>query len=540
MKTFLSVNRDVTAVWRSSLFAVRLLALAMASLAFSGVLWVTEPAGPGYQASSAAYLGTAESLATGHGFRVPTADWSSADSTSQLDRYAPGFAIAMAVPVWMGFPPAQAARLVEALAAFVAMAMLLAIVGDAAGPGAAALLGLALLVMPIMVDLHLSVLSEPLFLACMALTFALMVAAPEAALAAGVCAALALAVRYTGIAVVAALVLWMLTRAGTWRARVRRAATAALPSVLVVGVWMWIVTRSATASRVRSPMSAIGAGGVHAHDGIVTMTTGAAVTLAQWLVPTMNEVSWMWWVAVPAAAAVFAVLAVGTRRTRRLWELLPRDVMLSSSTNVPQLLAARVLGASAVLGGTYAAMLVAAPLFTDRSIALGGRMLAPLVMLLSAAIAVAAAGWWRSASRLARGGLIGALVVWGAASFRVSRAQAHDAVASGVDLANDAWRRSSLLEWARSEAEQRPVYSNWPAVGYLYLGRPTRGVPSSTDPQVLRAFADTLAARGGGGVILAFSAANPAYVPVDSLIGVLGLQVLARYPDGQVLGPASH
>jgi hypothetical protein len=189
------------------------------------------------------------------------------------------------------------------------------------------------------------------------------------------------------------------------------------------------------------------------------------------------------------------------------------------------------------LGLTYAAALLAARAFTERSISMGDRMLAPAVLVLSAGVVVAIATWWRSAPRMARMGVMAGFVVWAGASLRVSHAHAHEALTYGFDLANDAWRRSSLLEWVHNDGNRRAVYSNWPAVGYLYLGRPTRGLPAAGDAAALRAFGDTLAARGGG-VILAFRAANPAYVPNDSMIAALGLRVLATYPDGRVLGPA--
>lgn len=539
VKLLLGISRDATTVWRSSLFAVRLVALVMASVAFSGVLWVTEPAGPGYQAASAAYLSAAQSLASGQGYRVPTADWASPDSISPLTRYPPGYPTALSVPVRMGFPPAQAARLVEAVSAFVAMAALLAVVGDSVGPVAAALLGLALLAMPMMVDLHLSVLSEPLFVACVALTFALMVAAPDAVFAAGLCAALAVSVRYAGIAVVGALVAWTLLRSGSWQQRTRRAATAALPGALVAGTWMWIVHRAlAGGAVVAGPASAIGAGGPAVNDGVGAAVAGAAATIGRWLVPTANGAVWARWVAVPAAAALAALVAVGARRAYRLWRLLPKDMALTSSTNVPQLLAARVLGASAVFAATYSAVLIGAVVFTDRSVSVGDRMLAPVLLLGSAGIAVAIASWWRSAGRPWRAAVVAALVLWGTASFRVSRAHAHEALTYGFDFANDVWRRSQLLEWVRNDGNQRDVYSNWPAAVYLHVGRAARGLPADgADAATLRAFADTLRSRDGGrGVVLEFRALNPAYVSADSLIAQAGLQVLATYPDGRVLG----
>lgn len=528
------MSRDATTVWRSSLFVVRLLALVMGSVAFAGVLSVTDSPGPGLQVASGYYLGAAESLVAGHGYRVATADWSSPDSTTALTRYPPGFPTAIALPERFGFPPDQAARLVEALSAFVAVAALVAIVGDAVGAGAAFLLGVALFAMPMMVEVHLSVLSEPLFLASLALTLALMVGAPDAPLAAGLCAALAFEVRYAGIAAVAAVALWHLVRGGSGSRRARRAALAVLPGVVIGGVWAWIVHR-ATSMGAPAPTDPLGA--VAAASGAIQPLRGAGATLARWLVPTVDAAPWAPWLAEPLAAAVAAVAVIGTRRAYRLWALLPKNGLLSSSTNVPQMIAARVLAASALLGVSYGATLVAAQVFTDRAISLGDRMLAPLMLVFSVGLAVAAANWWRSAARPARAAAMLVLAVWGAASLRVTHRRVREALSTGFDFAHEAWQTSGLLEWVRNDGNRRVLYSNWPTVAYLYLDRPARGLPVAADGQTLRAFGDTLAARGGGGVILAFNAPNPSYVAPDSLVRALGLRVVATYPDGRVLGP---
>ncbi|HVZ77201.1 MAG TPA: hypothetical protein VG818_04370, partial [Gemmatimonadaceae bacterium] len=63
MKRAFSFSKDGTVRWRSSVYLVRLVALLMASLAFAGALYVTEPAGPGLDPDAASYMGAAESLA---------------------------------------------------------------------------------------------------------------------------------------------------------------------------------------------------------------------------------------------------------------------------------------------------------------------------------------------------------------------------------------------------------------------------------------------------------------------------------------------
>lgn len=521
------MHPEATRVWRSSLFTVRMLSLVMASVAFAGVLWVTAPPGPGVARASATYLGAAESLVEGTGYRMPTAAWNAPESTTVLTHYAPGFPMAIALPVVMGFPPLQGARLVEALAAFVTVAVLVALVGDAAGMGTALAFGVALLVTPVLVDLHLMVLSEPLFLAMIALTLAAMVAAPETPLFSGVCATLAMAVRYSGVGVVAGVVVWALLGRGSRRDRVRRAVLALLPSLVVV-VAGFLVAHSAGGTTARRLGIYGGLGGALAEAGR---------TVAYWLVPTAEPAAWTWWLSVPAAVVLVAVLVAGARRARRLWELLPQDLPMQSSTNVPQLVAARALGAGAVLGGSYAAALLASRLFVDGSFTFETRLLSPLILIAMLAFAVAAAAWWRSAGRAPRLVLALLLLAWAAGSLAATRTLVHESLTDGLDFAGYAWRGSSLLEWVRADGGGRPVYSNWPEVAYLYLDRPARGVPAPGDRGALRAFGDAVAAHNG--VVLLWGADNPGFVSSDSLVAQSGLSVLATYPDGRVLGRAA-
>ncbi len=521
------MHPEATRVWRSSLFSVRMLSLVMASIAFSGVLWVTAPPGPGVQRSSSAYLGAAESLVQGHGYRVPTAPWDAPDSTMPLTHYSPGFSTAIALPMAMGFPPRQSARLVEALAAFVTMAVLLALVGDAVGMGPALGLGLALLAMPVMVDLHLMVLSEPLFLALIALTLATMVAAPETPIAAGVCATGALAVHYAGLGVVAGAAVWAFMGGGPLRTRLRRAGLALLPAFLLGVLWLWMARASGGAA-IRH---------LGFYGGLAGALADGGATVAQWLVPTARAAGWVWWLALPAAVVVGAVLTVGARRASRLWRLLPQDLPMQSSTNVPQLVAARVLGAGAVLGAAYAAVLVGARLFADGSFTFDTRLMSPLIMIVSLTFAVAAATWWRSAGRLPRAVLALLLLAWGAASLMATRSRVHESLTYGLDFAGDAWRGSPVLEWVRADGGRRPMYSNWPSLPFLYLDRPARGVPVSGDAATLRAFGDSVVAHDG--VVLVFGVDNPAYVSGDSLVAGSGLRVLASYAGGRVLGRAA-
>src|SRR4051812_10411654 len=180
---------------------------------------ITSPPGPGLDPDAASYLGAAESLARGSGYRVPVADWAAADSTSALTHFPPGYPTAIAIPITLGVVPRQAARIVDAVAAFIEFAVVVALVASAAGELAALCLAAALLVMHPIAVIHLSVLSEPLYLACTVCALFAMVRLAEpssdehiaAAWVAGIASAAAMLVRYVGFSVCGAVALWILS-----------------------------------------------------------------------------------------------------------------------------------------------------------------------------------------------------------------------------------------------------------------------------------------------------------------------------------------
>jgi len=148
-------------------------------VAFALVLEITVPPGPGLDPDALAYMGSAESFARLGEFRAPTARWWSTDSTAALAHFPPGYATALAAPVKLGMDPMQGARLVQALCAFVIVTTLVLLVSEATAPVAAVLLATALFSMASMHEVHVSVLSEPLFLALLVLALFAMVRHPE-------------------------------------------------------------------------------------------------------------------------------------------------------------------------------------------------------------------------------------------------------------------------------------------------------------------------------------------------------------------------
>lgn len=499
---------------------VRLAPAALLGIvAFALVLAVTDPPGPGLDPDAMSYMGAARSLVVYGEYRIPSASWVSSDSTSALAHFPPGYSTALAIPVALGMEPPQAARLVDALAAAVTVATLVLVLGVATTPVAGALLGVAFIVTPAMATVHLSVLSEPLFLALVALTLAAMVYAANRPLRAGITAALGAMVRYAGASLVGAEVLWAFARRAPLRERVRRATLATAPAVLLEGAWV-IRTRLA-------------AGGAHAirrfalYGDLGPTLVGGGATLRDWLVPDTDP-EWPLphreLVALAAGAVLVTLLVLGARAARA-------DARAGSRRH-----AWRVLCACALLVACYLGMIFVSRLIADPAIPLDERILAPFLLLATTALAGGIASWWRtSSSHLARGAVAVALLGWSLSSASVTLDDARFALDYGSDFASEQWRHSPLLDWARTDGATHPLYTNWPAAVYFHLHRTSYTLPEKTERANLAAFVDTLRRRDGR--VLLFDASNADDFVADSLVALRGLHVVARLDDGMVLAP---
>lgn len=497
-----------------------LAALVAGLVAVVAVWFLSAPPGPGLDPDAASYLGAAESVARGHGYRIPISDWRSADSTSALAHFPPGYPTVLAAVIAVGATPARAARMVNAAAAFVTITVAAALVIDVAGLVAGLALAAALLVMHAMVIVHLSVLSEPLFLAGLVSTVAAMeryrrspneTARLGAAALAGAAAAGAVLVRYAGIAAVAAVVLWCAAPPASRRVRLRRAVFAALPAAVLFGAW---VARSYFSSGPRS-IRALGPYGGFGE----TLAMGFS-TIVAWLVPltsddTLPARSWI-------ALFVFAVLTFFVARGAAAARRTP---------------AAGVLAALATLAACYVAVLVASRLLADPGIPFDERLLVPLFLLVAIGVAIAVAAWWRAAGRIARGAAAMLLVAWFAASLRASEDDVEWILENGSDFAQAQWTASPLLAWARANAAGRPLYSNWPAAIVFHLHRAAHEVPNDSTAALLGAFADTVRVRDG--VVLAFDQPSPDQIGVAALARAPGLRAVARLADGTAFAAAA-
>lgn len=488
------------------------------ALAATLLLVITQPPGPGLEPDSTSYVGAAESFAHGHGYRIPYTPWQSADTSAPLSHFPPAFPTALALPIVVGVAPLQSARIVNAAAALADVVLATLIVADAAGAAAAALTALAILVMRPFVLTHLSILSEPLFLADLMASLALMIAVATAAderqrrtraVAAGALGALSALTRYAGVAVGGAIVLWMLLLPGRRTTRLTRAGAAFLPPLILVGAWIIHV-------RLTSGSHGIRTFGTYGDFG-TTLRMGAATVVA-WLVPLSADQSLPGrrWLALLLLAALAIVVVLGARRAA------PR--------------ARATIAAAIVLAMCYALVIVLSRVFADPGIPFDERILMPLFLLATIVIAVSLHGWWTTVRLLPRALSAIVLLAWLAASASASYDEAAAALDTGVDFAQDEWKLSPLVAWARDSAAHRPIYTNWAPVAFFHLGRASRELPHANEPDLLRAFVDTLRVRHG--VAIVFEQRDPDFIGPADLIGVPGLRRAAQFPDGSAFVPA--
>ncbi|MEP6619772.1 MAG: hypothetical protein ABJE47_10665 [bacterium] len=520
--------------------AAQLLAAAlMGAVAFALVFVITGAPGPGLDPDALQYMGAAQAVAMHGQYRVPKAKWTSPDSTEALAHFPPGYPTALALPVRLGMTPTQAARLVQATSAFVTIATVVFLVSAAATPMAAILLTFALFAMTSMHEVHVSVLSEPLYLACMMLALAAMVHAPERPLRSGIPAAIGVMTRYAGASIVGAAALWQLMQNGSWFDRARRATMALLPALVLQGAWI-VRTRMAAGPGEIRKVAFYGELGPTIAQGLATFTA--------WLIPDAgalrDPIPHRGALAAIAGTALLMLVLIGTwriataarRAAPRVGSFVGRSAL--ERDDARELMAWRLMTASTLLVVCYLGMVMASRMFADPEIPLDERILSPALLLLAIIGTVGLARWWRGTHlRVARLVVGAALLTWWLGSAAATLAEARYALTWGSDFAGKQWHDSELLAWARADGAHTPLYSNWPAVVYFYLHRPSHELPMSmdSDSTTLQAFADTV--RVHNGRVLLFGVQTGEFTPSEMLVRLPGFKEVARLADGVVLGP---
>jgi hypothetical protein len=476
-------------------------AIALGALALAGVLKITSGQGPGLDPDSMSYMHAASTLVEGHGLRDINRDWWSADSTMPLAHWPPGYPVAIATAERAGLGAAQGARLISALAALVTIATIVWLVADFAGTGAGVIAGLLVMVTPAVVQVHESVLSEPLFIALLSLTLAAMVRAVDKPIVSGVLAGVASIVRYAGLSLVGGVVLWQFARAGTIRQRITRAAIAALPAIVIQGAWVLRTMHSAGKGSIRQ---------ISIYGQLLPTLHEGWSTISAWLVPGMGEL-----------LGIFVALGVVALIAFAIWESRPLRARMSAGV------------AAALLTVCYLSLVLAARLVADASIPLDDRIMAPLFVLLEVAVVVTVAPAWRQWPAAGKALVAVLVAMWWGAAIRVSVDSARYAMETGNDFAEDCWSASPLAAWVRANGAGHALYTNGTEALYFHAKRLSRELPDEVDPATVRALADTLARRHA--LVAQFDESCGALNASDSVIARLPLREIASMPTGRVL-----
>lgn len=466
------------------------------------VLLVTSDQGPGLDPDALAYTGAASSLVQHGTLRVPTASWWDRDSTSALSRWPPGFSAALAVPMALGAPPRTAERIVLALSAFVTASLLFVVLSAGAGRAAGWLGVVAAFATPAILWVHLSVLSEPLFLASLLLTLWTMLRAKEIPALLGLAAAAVMMVRYAGACAPLAVVLWyLLDRNAPTRAKVINAAKAAAVPTIALAAW---------AIRVRR----LSAG----HSGLQFKLYGnfgptiaqARGTIATWLAPSLSGI-FQALALVMVVAAMALLLYLGSRRA----DEAPRS---------------EVTRAAGLLLGCYLLILALARLFAGGTIPFDFRLLAPGILLAELLIILSASRAISYAGRSGRVAIAALFALWIAGSIAVDLPVVRDGLSDGLDFAGSDWRLSDTVDWVKSDGAGRALFSNWPPAIYFHAHRIARDLPESLDCDDLRLFRQIL--ERNRGALVAFKEPSPDYPAPDSIARLMSLREEVRLSDG--------
>ncbi len=486
---------------------------ALAIGAAVSVLYATAPHGPGLDPDAMSYVGAGASLAQTGRLRIPSADWWERDSTSALAQFPAGLPIAIAVAIRAGETPVAAGRVVQAAAAAALVVIVVLLLDATAGTPAGALAALLLVAMPALAGDYVRVLSEPLFLICLVGTLAAMVRRPERPVLAGIGGALGELVRYAGISVGVAAVLWAFGRSGPWRLRVERALEAALP-VVALHTW-WAVRLHALG--VRAPSAG------RLQRGVPAELRAGLRTIAGWLAPALAGGAVRWLVAVLALAAAVWLL-------RRTWKRMPRDARAGGRR--------RLFAASGLLALCYAAVLLFSRAYVGGGIPFDARILSPLFVLAVVVLAVALRIRWPAWSAGMRTAVAATVAAWAAAGMIGTSALVADLRSDGWGYSRAQWQPSPEQEWLLTTGRRYVLFSNNPMLVYFLSGRPSRELPDTADARELGDFGSTLEETGGA--LIGFDEGYRRMEPAEFLAVVLRLRPIARFEHMLVWVPAGE
>jgi hypothetical protein len=498
---------------------VRIASLVSAILACGVVGLATSPPAPGITGDSFFYLASAHSLVADQTLRYPDWRWTAADSVQPMIRTTPGLSLALGGLMSLGASPMNAARIVQSVSAAVTVGLSTFMVGVLFGPVVGFLAGLSILALPPFHDVHVYVLTEPLFLAATACALWALSVRKNAALA-GAFFLVAAVTRYVGVSLAVGAGLAAFFSVGSLRTKAVRFAKVAGPSLAFFAGWrLWTATPNDPQSiRVR---------GLFPLDDELAQALSSAEA---WLVPGSRPVLRLLLVGAIGACVLALIFARRNRVAGASGPSLASMRQVENGAATP----ARITALTIVLMMLcYSAFSLLSRLLAEPSIEFRDRMLLPIYVLTQLLIAVTLPNRIRRSQR-ARAFAALALGLWMILSMRVAfaRVMAHRTI--GLQIASKEVRASPTLRWLSNNARGRPVFSNNPLPIYHHAHRSAKFWPEKMLPDSAQGLVQRL--RATDGLVVAFRRPDP-WVPVaslDQLSSAIPLEQVATFSDGTV------
>ena len=522
--------------------------------------------GPMLTPDSMHYVGAAHALAAHGTLRVPSAEWHDADSTELLQQFPPGYPSTLALLLRAGASQETAIRAMDAAAA-AALVMLMLWLGDIATNAWSVRVAVPALVIGLRAipSAWMSAWSEPLFLVAVAATLSMMVMFARRSWTYGLTAALGNAVRYAGVSLLLAALVWAgwsawrerdqtaqcatsgsTSRRATMRARLGRVLRAMLlagaPGVVFNGWWLL----RARLHQVETPVATVAWMGnlAEARDEAVRTITEQLVPIA---VPGRGVLACvvLTMVGTMIGYAIRRSIAgeddVATSATMRSAPVthgsMPTAQIDTGSEAANSTTATSVLHASLLIGVCYLAMLTYARLFVGGSIPLDDRLLAPLFLVLGLATLVALQQWLsRQAPRTRRAGHVLA-GCWLVLAVRQSVLSERSVLSDRDDYGSEYWTDTPVADWLRGPGRAYTLFSDDPVGTYFVTGRPSRTVPQMLVADTTAIFGALL--QNTNGAIIDYPQSFDDEADAGLIARSLGMCLVVASEDGNVWTPAN-
>ncbi len=425
------------------------------------------PAGIGLTNDSIAYIAGARGILSGQGY----SDIWLATRLEPITHYPPMFSLVLAGVGLTGLDPLRGARLVNVLL-FGLNTILMGLTGWKMTRSRVAGLVLAGLFSfnNALLYVHAFALSEPLFLcfsllSFLAFTFYIERSSARCLAASGVAVGLAYLTRYSGLALVATILVALVFLESGWRKRIKAGLIFMASAVPWMAAWMLRNRLLAGTATNRN---------LDWHPVILDRLDLAVYNFSQFLLPVetwrrgLMKTNAIGWIMILLGLGIFVWLLVVAWRSYFKPQTISRPEPLAFLNGL-------------YIFGYLAAIAFSLSLF-DASTKFHQRILLPVYISLLA-LSVAAGTWlWRRQGRL----LQVSVIIISLFFLGTSAVGRYNTVAGlsegGQGYASWKWRDSQVMATLQMLPVDKIIYTNSPPAVYAVLGRPSRTIPTPTDP----------------------------------------------------------